>query len=104
MRDLVTTVVYCNCTIAIAIFVVTIQTLKLRSQIVAIANWCDRQEREWELLMAIDWLDSIEAGGDKIRSVRQLYQQQLSTLDRLRSIRSVLGVVRTIARQRIRRR
>ncbi len=96
MRDLVTTVVCCNCTIAMAIFVVTIQTLKLRSQIVAIANWCDRQEREWDLLMAIDCLDSIEAGGDKIRSVRQLYQQQLSTLDRLRSIRSVLGVARAV--------
>jgi hypothetical protein len=102
MRDLVTTVVYGNCAIAIAMFVVTIQMLKLRAQLVAIANWCDRQEREWDLLRAIDCLESIETGGGKIRSARQLYQRQLSTLDRLRSIRSVLGVVRTaIIKRRI---
>jgi hypothetical protein len=104
MKDLITTVVYINCAIAIAMFVVTLQTLKLRAQIVAIANWCDRQEREWDLLMAIDARQSIEAGGTKIRSVRQLYQQQLSTIDRLRRVRSVLGVARTVARQRIRMR
>jgi hypothetical protein len=102
MRDLVTTVVYGNCAISIAIFVVTIQTLKLRAQIVALANWCDRQEREWDLLMAIEFPQSIEAGGDKIRSVRQLYQQQLSKIDRLQRVRSMWGVARmAIVRRRI---
>lgn len=102
MRDLVSIVVYGNCAIAVALSIVTIQTVKLRAQIVAIANWCERQEREWDLLMAIDSKQSISAGGSKIRSVRQLYQQQLSTLDRLRSIRSVWRIARSaIVRRRI---
>lgn len=102
MRDLVSTVVYGNCAISIVIFVVTLLTLKLRTQIVAIANWCDRQEREWDLLMAIESRQAIEAGGNKIRSVRQLYQQQLSTIDRVRRVRSIWGVARaTIVKRRI---
>jgi hypothetical protein len=96
MRDLVTTVVFCNCVLAIAIFGITIQTLKLREYIVAIATWCECWEREWDRLMSIDCQDSIEVGGNKIRSVRQLYQQQLATVDRLRSMRAVFGVARAV--------
>jgi hypothetical protein len=96
MRDLVTTVVFCNCALAVVIFGVTLLTIKLRRQIVAIANWCDRQNWEWERLMSIESQQSIAAGGEKIRSVRQLYQQQLATVDRLRSMRAVFGVARTL--------
>jgi hypothetical protein len=96
MRDLVTTIVFCNCVLAIAIFGITLLTIKLRENIAAIANWFDRQNWEWERLMSIDSRQSIESSGEQIRSVRQLYQQQLATVDRLRSMRAVLGVARTL--------
>jgi hypothetical protein len=96
MRDLVTTIVFCNCTLAIAIFGITLLTIKLRENIAAIANWFDRQNWEWERLMSIDSRQSIESSGEKIRSVRQLYQQQLATVDRLRSMRAAFGVARTL--------
>jgi hypothetical protein len=96
MKDLVTTVVFCNCVLAIAIFCITLQTLKLRENIAAITNWCECWEREWERLMSIDSQQSIESSGDQIRSVRQLYQQQLATVDRWRSMSAVLGVARML--------
>jgi hypothetical protein len=96
MRDLVTTIVFCNCTLAIAIFGIALLTIKLRANIAAIATWFDRQNWEWEKLMSIDSRQSIESSGAKIRSVRQLYQQQLATVDRLRSMRAVFGVARAV--------
>jgi hypothetical protein len=77
-------------------FGIILQTIKLREYIVAIANWCECWEQEWDRLMSIDCQGSIESSGDKIRSVRQLYRQQLSILDQLRVMRSVLGVARTL--------
>jgi hypothetical protein len=102
MRDLVTTIVFCNCVLAIAILGITLLTMKLRENIAAIANWFDRQNWEWERLMSIDSRSAIESSGSKIRSVRQRYQQQVATVDRLRSMSVVFGVARAaIVKRRI---
>ncbi len=103
----VTTVIFCNCTIAIVVFVVTLKTVQFRKQIVALTNWCDRWTRECEKLSALDSSPSspslgakIAASSDRIFAVRQLYQQQLRTLDLIRSIGSIISFARSLSKSR----
>jgi hypothetical protein len=104
--NLVTTVIFCNCTISIVVFVVMLWTVQFRKQIVALTIWCDRWTIECERLSALDAPSSpslaakIAASSDRLFAVRQLYQQQLRTLDLIRSIGSIISFARYLSKSR----
>ncbi|WP_295614787.1 hypothetical protein [Chamaesiphon sp. GL140_3_metabinner_50] len=100
--NLFATVVFCNCAIAIVIFVVTLWTIQFRKQIVALTSWCDRQTSACEQLNALESSlgANIAASSENIRAVRQLYQQQLRILDLIGSIGSIVSFARYLSRSR----
>ena len=105
--NLVTTVIFCNCTIALVVVMVTIWMVQLRRQVVTLADWFDRWNGECDKLLSIDrsptlppLATTIAERRAQIRYLRQLYRQQLRTLDRLQSLISVIGVARSVFRGR----
>ena len=101
--NLFATVVFCNCAIAIVIFVVTLWTIQFRKQMVALTSWCDRQTSACEQIDAS--LESslganIAASSENIRALRQLYEQQLRILDLIGSIGSIVSFARYLSRSR----
>ncbi|WP_309740102.1 MULTISPECIES: hypothetical protein [unclassified Chamaesiphon] len=96
--DLVTTVIFCNCTIALSIFIATLWTVQFRKQIGALADWFDRCNGEVD--RATPLATSIAERRSQLRYLRQLYRQQLLTLDRLQSLIAVAGVARSLYRRR----
>ena len=104
--DLVTTVAFCNCTIALLVVIVTTWIVQLRKQVVALADWCDRWHGECEKLLQIEpstvppLAASIAERHAQIRRLRQLYQQQVLTFDRLQALISIIGVARSVLRRR----
>jgi hypothetical protein len=106
--DSVTTVIFCNCTIALCVFVATIWTIQFRKQVVALADWFDRWDGECSELLSIERSSSqstpplvgIAQSRAQIRQLRQLYRQQLLILDRLQSLFSIVGVTRAVLRRR----
>jgi hypothetical protein len=110
--DLVTTVVFCNCTIALLVLVATIWTVQFRKQVVALADWFDRWDGKCGELLSIDRSSapltpplavSVAQSRSQIRDLRQLYRQQLLTIERLQFLLSIVGVTRAILRRRRRR-
>ena len=106
--DLVTTVVFCNCTIALVVLVATLWTVQFRKQVVALADWFDRWDSECEELLTSERLApltpplavGIAQSRSQIRYLRQLYRQQLLTLDRLQSLLAIVGMTRAVLRRR----
>ena len=90
--DLVIAVSCCNCAIAIVILVITVWIVRLRRQIIELGTWCDRWESDFHLLLSAP--RAIAASRIKILRLRQIYQQQLLTLDRIQSLRSFVGIAR----------
>jgi hypothetical protein len=77
--DLITVVVFCNCAIAIGCFILTLWTVRLRQQLVAIARYCDRGANDCASL----WSNAPEAildSREQIRRLRRIYQQQVVTI------------------------
>lgn len=93
--DLVIAVSCCNCAIAIVILVITVWIVRLRKQIVGLGTWCDRWESDSHLLLS-DAPKSIAASRIQILRLRQIYQRQLLTLDRIQSLRSYVGIARSL--------
>jgi hypothetical protein len=93
--DSVTTIICCNCAIAIVVTAITLGIVSLRQQVVALTEWCDRWERECDLFLS-DAPRSIATSRIQILQLSQIYQQQLLTLDRLQSLRSSLGIARVL--------
>jgi hypothetical protein len=108
IMNLFTTIILCNCTIASLVFVATIWTIQLRRQVVALTDWFDRWNGECDKLLSIDPLrGSVQPLGTKIADsranivyLRQLYRQQLQTVDRLRSLITVVSVARSLLMRR----
>jgi|GEM_PF-2247354 len=104
--NLVTTVAFCNCTIALLVVIVTTWIVGLRKQAVAVADWCDRWHGECDKLLPVESSTALPLATDiaerraQIRHLRQLYQQQLLTFDRLQSLISIIGVARSVLRRR----
>jgi hypothetical protein len=106
--DLVTAVIFCNCTIALFVFIATLWTVQFRKQIGALADWFDRWDRECsELLSTLGNsshstppLVGIAQSRAQILQLRQLYRQQLLIIDRLQSLLSIVGVTRAVLRRR----
>jgi hypothetical protein len=93
--DLVIAVVLCNFMIAIIILVTTIWTMRFRRQVIALTNCFDRWDRDCNLFLS-DAPASITASRTQIDYLRQIYQQQLLTLDRIRALGLFWGVARSI--------
>ncbi len=91
--DLVIVVSCCNCALAIVVLVITGWIVRLRKQIIGLGTWCDRWESDCNLLLS-DAPRSIAASRIQMLRLRQIYQQQLLTLDRIQSLRSVVGIAR----------
>ncbi|WP_310484683.1 hypothetical protein [Chamaesiphon sp. VAR_48_metabat_403] len=98
--NLVTTVIFCNCAIAIGGFTVALWTIQFRKQIVALTNWCDRLSALDSSPSAPSLGEQIATSSDRIFVARQLYQQQLRTLDLIRSIGSIISFARYLSKSR----
>ncbi len=94
--DLVAFVIFCNCLISIVIFAIMLWTIRFRRQVIGLTSFCDRCFDEWNRLYsdALGSGTSIVASRTQIQQLSQMYQQQLVTLDRVRALQSMLGVVR----------
>ena len=91
--DLVIAVSCCNCAIAIVVLAITVWIVRLRKQIIGLGTWCDRWESDSHLLLS-DAPRSLAVSRIQMLRLRQIYQQQLLTLDRIQSIRSFIGIAR----------
>ena len=96
--DLVIAVTLCNCTIALGCFVATILTMRLRRTVVALADCCDRWLLDCDLLSHVP--ASFTANARQINNLRQIYQQQLATIDKLRAVGLLLGMSRSLLLKR----
>jgi hypothetical protein len=97
--DLVIAVVCCNCTISIVVLVITLWTIRFRRQVVAIAECCDRWEDDCTVI-SNHAPDALAASRVQIQYLRQIYRQQLLTLDRLRALGLFWGVARSLLLKR----
>jgi hypothetical protein len=80
MMNLIMLVVFCNCTIAIGCFILTLWTIRLRQQLAAIANCCDRWTNDC-VSRSIIVPEAILNSRAQIRHLREIYQQQVVTID-----------------------
>ncbi len=98
--DLVLTVTVCNCAMAIVIFAIALWTLRIRRQLIGLTNFCDRCLDTWNLFS-----NNTPASAARIATTRrqfeqlkQIYQQQLITLDRIRALRGTLKIAKSVFR------
>ena len=96
--DPVIAVTLANCTLAISLLTIAYWTLRLRRQLVGLTDFCDRSLMAWNL-----WSSRIPAAADRIGTSRsqlaalsQIYQQQLVTIDRLRTLRRTFQLARSV--------
>jgi hypothetical protein len=92
--SLVTTIALCNCAIAIFVLAIAIWTWRFRQGAIALAEFCDRWERDSAKLLSVAPA-AIDRSLDRIEQIRQLYRHQLTTIDRIQTWRLVLGVARS---------
>jgi hypothetical protein len=100
VMDLAIAVTFCNCTISIVILAATLWTIRVRRQIVGLTKFCDRCLDSWNLLSHSTpvSLDRIAVGRRQFEQLIQIYQQQLVTLDRIRTLRTTFKVAKSLLR------
>jgi hypothetical protein len=99
VMDLVIPVIICNCALATIVLASAIWTLRCRKQAIALAECFDRWERDCARLLE-NTPDRLATSTKQLAQLQQLYQQQLQTLDRLRSIVFWIGGARSLLRKR----
>jgi hypothetical protein len=97
--DLVIGIVCCNCAISIVAILATLWTIRFRRQVIALTDCFDRWESDCHLL-SIDVPAALAANQSQIRYLRQIYRQQLLTLDRLRALGLFWGLARSLIKVR----
>jgi hypothetical protein len=97
--NLVIAVTLGNCTIAIILLVITIQTMRLRRQIVGLTSFFDRWLGECHVML-IEAPRSISATRTQISQFRRIYSQQVLMVDRVQTLRSVAGMGRSLLLKR----
>jgi hypothetical protein len=108
MMDLITLVVFCNCTIALGCLILTLWTVRLRQQLAAIARYCDRWANDCEACASSrdDRLSTITPAGvimgsrEQLRHLRRIYQQQVVRLDRIQAMGLFIQITRSLLLQR----
>ena len=98
--DLVIAVTFCNCVIAVVIFAITVWTIRIRRQLIGLTNFCDRCLDTWNLFSNHTPATSsrIATSLSQFQQLKQIYQQQLRTLDQIRSLRATFKITRSVFR------
>jgi hypothetical protein len=98
--DLVIAVTFCNCAIAIVALAFTLWTLRMRRQLIGLTNFCDRCLDTWNLFSSNASSSSarIAASRSQFDQLRQIYRQQLATLDRILTLRATFKLVKSVFR------
>jgi hypothetical protein len=98
--DLVIAVTLGNCAIAIVIFAIAVWTIRLRRQLIGLANFCDRCLDTWNLFSNNNPASSsrIANSRSQFEQLKQIYQRQLVTLDRIRAVQATFKIARSVFR------
>jgi hypothetical protein len=98
--DLVIAVTVGNCAIAIAIFAIAVWTIRIRRQLIGLTNFCDRCLDTWNLFSHNHPVSSnrIATSRSQFEQLKQIYQRQLVTLDRIRALRATFKIARSVFR------
>ena len=101
VMDLVIVVTFCNCAMAIMIFAITIWTIRIRRQLIGLTTFCDRCLDTWNLLSNSTSTSAIRLATSRsqFEQLQQLYQRQLVTLDRIRTLRATFKIARSVFRR-----
>ena len=98
--DLVLAVTVYNCAMAVVIFAIAFWTSRIRRQLVGLTHFCDRCLDNWNLFS-----DNTPASAVRIATTRrqfeqlkQIYQQQLITFDRIRALRGTFKIAKSVFR------
>jgi hypothetical protein len=97
--DLITLVIFCNCTIAIGCFILTLWTVRLRQKLAAIARNIERWENDCVYLSTIT-PGAIRRSREQLRHLRRIYQQQVVRLDRIQSMGLFIQITRSLLLRR----
>jgi hypothetical protein len=101
VMDLITLVVFCNCTIAIGCVILTLLTVRLRQQLAEIARYWDRWANDCNS-RSTSIPEAIVGAREQIRHLRRIYQQQVVAIDsaerRLRQRVQAMGLLIQITR------
>ncbi len=98
--DLVLAVTFCNCVMAIAIFTIAVWTIRIRRQLIGLTHFCDRCLDTWNLFSSNTPASTarIATSRSQFEHLKQIYQQQLITLDRIRTVRSTFKIAKSVFR------
>jgi hypothetical protein len=98
--DLVIAVTLCNCAIAIVIFAIAVWTIRIRRQFVGLTNFCDRCLDTWNLFSNNNPASSsrIATSRSQFDQLKQIYQRQLVTLDRIRALQATFKIAKSVFR------
>ena len=100
VMDLVIAVIFCNCAMAIVIFAIALWTIRIRRQFIGLTNFCDRCLETWNLFSNNNPVASsrIATSRRQFEHLKQIYQRQLVTLDRIRALRATFKIARSVFR------
>ncbi|MCY7367840.1 MAG: hypothetical protein LH474_06765 [Chamaesiphon sp.] len=98
--DLVIAVTFCNCAIAIVLLAITVWTIRIRSQLIGLTNFCDRCLDSWNLFSNSTPASAarIATSRSQFEQLQQIYQRQLVTLDQIRALRATFKIARSVFR------
>ena len=98
--DLVIAITFCNCVIAIAIFALAVWTIRIRRQLIGLTNFCDQCLNAWDLLSndTPASVASIATSRRQFEHLKQIYQQQLATVARIRALSATFKIARSVFR------
>ena len=96
--DLVIAVTFCNCAMAIIIFAITVWTTRIRRQLIGLTTFCDRCLDSWNLLSNSTSASAVRLATSRsqFEQLQQIYQRQLVTLDRIRTLRATFKIAKSV--------
>jgi hypothetical protein len=98
--DLVIAVTLCNCAMAIVIFAIALWTIRIRRQVIGLTHFCDRCLDTWNLLSNNTPAATarIATSRRQFEHLKQIYQRQLATIDRIRALRGTFKIAKSVFR------
>ena len=98
VMDLVIAVTFCNCAMAIIIFAITVWTTRIRRQLIGLTTFCDRCLDSWNLLSNSTSASAVRLATSRsqFEQLQQIYQRQLVTLDRIRTLRATFKIAKSV--------
>jgi hypothetical protein len=98
--DLVIAVTFCNCVMAIVIFAIALWTSRIRRQLIGLTNFCDRCLDTWNLFSNNPPASAarIATSRRQFEQLKQTYQRQLATIDRIRSLQATFKIAKSVFR------